>query len=71
MNRVTIKIKVRAKDASKLPDWGLGPGILAEQEVELLEEATENNKIRLSYKLDEIYQDLCESTIEKVIEIHD
>ena len=47
MNKVTIKIKVRAKDASKLPDWGLGPGILAEQEVELLEEATENNKIRL------------------------
>jgi len=37
MERIKVKIKVRAKDESKLPDWGLGKGILAEQEV-ILEE---------------------------------
>jgi hypothetical protein len=68
MNKVTIKIKVKAKDPSKLPDWGLGPGILAEQEVTLDEELTENNKIRFHLKMDEIYQDLLESTLEKIIE---
>ena len=64
-----IKIKIKATDESQLTDWGLGKGILAEQEVELLEEVTEHNKIRLSLKLDEIYQDLLESTFEKIIEI--
>ena len=71
MHTVTIKIKVKAKDESRLPDWGLGKGILAEQEVELLEEVTESNKLRLAYKLDEIYNDLLESTLEKIIEVKD
>lgn len=71
MHTVTIKIKVKAKDSSKLPDWGLGKGILAEQEVKLLEEVTESNKISLAYKLDEIYNDLLESTLEKIIKVKD
>lgn len=68
MNRVNIKIKVRAKDPSKLPDWGLGPGILAEQEIVLGEELTEKNKIRFHLMIDEIYQELLNSTLEKIIE---
>lgn len=66
--KIIIKLKVKAKDESKLPDWGLGKGIIAEQEIELLEEITENNKIRLAYKLDEIYQDLLEDSLEKIVE---
>ena len=69
MTTIKIKIKVKAKDESNLPDWGLGKGILAEQEIELLEEITDNNKHRLNYKLDELYQDLLEENFEKLIEI--
>jgi hypothetical protein len=69
MERIKVKIKVKAKDESKLPDWGLGKGILAEQEVILEETPTENNKIRLALKLEEIYNDLLETTLEKVIEV--
>jgi hypothetical protein len=71
MRKIKIKIKVKATDESKLPDWGLGKGILAEQEIELLEEVTESNKIRLAYKIDEIYQDLLESNFDKIIEVID
>ena len=71
MERIKVKIKVRAKDESKLPDWGLGKGILAEQEVILEETPTEANKIRLALKLEEIYNDLLETTLEKVIEVED
>ena len=71
MKKIKIKIKVKATDESKLPDWGLGKGILAEQEIELLEEVTESNKIRLAYKIDEIYQDLLESNFDKIIEVID
>jgi len=71
MERIKIKIKVRAKDESKLPDWGLGKGILAEQEVILEETPTEVNKIRLALKLEEIYNNLLETTLEKVIEVGD
>jgi len=71
MERIKVKIKVRAKDESKLPDWGLGKGILAEQEVILEETPTEANKIRLALKLEEIYNNLLETTLEKVIEVGD
>lgn len=71
MHTVIVKIKVKAKDESKLPDWGLGTGILAEQEVELLEEVTESNKLRLAYKLEEVYSELLASTLETIIEIKD
>jgi hypothetical protein len=64
MHTVIVKIKVKAKDESKLPDWGLGKGILAEQEVELLEKVTESNKLRLAYEL-------LASTLETIIEIKD
>ena len=69
MERIKVKIKVRAKDESKLPDWVLGKGILAEQEVILGETPTEANKIRLALKLEEIYNNLLETTLEKVIEV--
>lgn len=67
--KLKIKVKIKAKDDEKLPDWGLGKGIFVEQEIELLEEITANNKIRLNYKLDEIYQDLLEENLERIIEI--
>jgi len=66
---ITIKLKVKAKDESKLPDWGLGVGIIAEQKVILEEEPTQKNKIRLALMLEEVYKDLLEDTIEKVIDI--
>jgi hypothetical protein len=43
--KLKIKVKIKAKDDEKLPDWGLGKGIFVEQEIELLEEITANNKI--------------------------
>ena len=70
-SEVTIKLKVKAKDESKLPDWGLGAGILAEQKVILGETPTQQNKVRLALMLDDVYKDLLEDTIEKVIEIKD
>jgi hypothetical protein len=70
-SKVIIKLKVKAKDESKLPDWGLGAGILAEQKVTLGEEPTQRNKVRFALMLEEIYKDLLEDTIEKVIEIQD
>jgi len=66
---VVIKLKIKAKDESKLPDWGLGVGILAEQKVTLEEEPSQKNKVRLALMLEEVYKDLLEDTIEKVIEI--
>ena len=68
---IIIKLKVKAKDESKLPDWGLGLGILAEQTVILKEEPTQNNKVRLALMLEDVYNDLLEDTIEKVIEVKD
>jgi hypothetical protein len=66
---VVIKLKIKAKDESKLPDWGLGVGILAEQKVTLEEKPSQKNKVRLALMLEEVYKDLLEDTIEKVIEI--
>ena len=66
---IKIKIKVKAKDESKLPDWGLGKGILVEQEIELGEELTEHNKFRFQLKVQEIYEDLLDENLEKVVEI--
>lgn len=68
--KVKIKIKVRSKDQSKLPDWGLGVGILAEQVVILGEVPTQNKKVRLAIALDDIYKNLLEDTVEKVIEFY-
>jgi hypothetical protein len=69
--KVIVKIKVKAKDESKLPDWGLGLGILAEQAVILKEKPTQQNKVRLAIMLEDVYKDLLEDTIEKIIEIQD
>jgi hypothetical protein len=69
--KITIKLKIKAKDESKLLDWGLGVGILAEQKITLGEEPTQRNKVRLALMLEEVYKDLLEDTIEKVIDIEE
>lgn len=69
MKTLKIKIKIKSNSGKKLPDFGLGEGILAEQEITLGEVPNENNKIRLNYKLQEIYDDLLEETFERVIEV--
>ena len=69
MATIKIKIKVKSEDESKLPDWGLGKGILAERTVTLGEEVTESNKIRYQMMLDEQYQILLDETVERTITI--
>lgn len=68
MKSVKIKLKVKTQSDENLPDWGLGKGILVEQEVTLMEDITEENKHRLLMRLDEIYRDLLSKNIEKIIE---
>lgn len=61
----TIKVEVKVKSKKdKLPDWGLGPGILAKQEFVIGEDVIEDNKIHFYLKRDEIYQNLLKHTLE-------
>lgn len=65
---IKVKVKVMAtKD--ELPDWGLGKGILAEQEVTIDEDVTEENKVRFGYKMQDIYKALLDSTVVQVFEV--
>lgn len=68
VKKVVVKIKVKAKDESKLPDWGLGPGILAQQEVELLEPVTEDNKILFAATINKVYDELVRDTLKSEFE---
>lgn len=66
----TIKVKIKIKSKKDdLPDYGLGKGIIAEQEFTLLEDVTDSNKYRFFLKRDEIYDKLLNETIEPVFEI--
>lgn len=66
MNKtITIKIKVKGKD---VPDWGLGQGILVEQDIELKEEVTEQNQYRYYMMLHERYHDLIKEHLEMIVE---
>lgn len=69
MKTLKIKIKIKSNSNKQLPDFGLGEGILAEQEITLGEVLTEKNRIRLNYKFQEIYDNLLEETFERVIEV--
>ena len=48
MHTVIVKIKVKAKDESKLPDWGLGKGILADSCVYHIEHSRDENSSTLN-----------------------
>jgi hypothetical protein len=62
---IKVKVKVKQHKDKELPDWGLGPGILAEQEVEISDEIS---KPHISMMLLNTYQDLIKETIEAVYE---
>ncbi len=66
---ITVSVRVKAKDKSKLPDWGLGKGVLSAQDVVLKEAVTKENKFRLDLKLEEVYQQQLQNTLEKIIEV--
>lgn len=63
---IKIKVKVKGSGKNPLPDWGLGEGILIEQEVEFNEEGLPAGRIAAG--LDEIYQELLKQVIEPVYE---
>ena len=42
---IKVQVKIKAKDYSKVPDWGLGTGVLAEQEFTIGEDVTEKNLV--------------------------
>lgn len=66
---IRIKIKVKSSGKKKLPDWGLGQGILAEQDIVLGEDVTKENKLRYLLKIEEVYGDMVIDTIEQVLEL--
>lgn len=60
-----VKVVVKAKDPSKLPDWGLGHGVLATQECSF---PAEESRIRIALGLNEVYRNLLEDNIKEEIE---
>lgn len=62
-----ISIKVRSSDKKELPDWGLGPGILSTQEIEL-GTSKSSDKIELLLALEENGKRLLEETVEVLYE---
>ena len=66
---IKVQVKIKSKDDSKLPDGGLGAGVLAEQEFTIGEDMTEDNKVRFYLKRDEIYQQLLEETVVPIFTI--
>jgi hypothetical protein len=66
---IKVQVKIKAKDYSKVPDWGLGTGVLAEQEFTIEEDVTKENKVRFYLKRDEIYQQLLDETLEPTFTI--
>jgi hypothetical protein len=60
-----IKVKIKSKKKN-LPDWGLGPGILADQEVSF--DDTNIPKETIAYQLNNLYAELVKNNIESVYE---
>lgn len=66
---IIVKVQVKAKNPKKLPDWGLGPGILAQREMILKEDVTKENVRWFYKKRDEVYEELVNETLEAVYEV--
>ena len=62
---IKVKLKIKSNNPN-LPDWGLGPGILAEQEV--IFDDSNVSEIQIASMLNEVYNNLVKDNIQPEFE---